>query len=166
MSVEVNHLRLEREYPIVGIPLPIPLERGKPRLSSSSWLEILLRFDVEAGEVAFDAAQIGLEMDDGKRLPTSEILGPLPRSHFHSEDWLPPAHPWVCTGERGFRPPSVVRLRGRGCLTLRFPVQPLPPERSFVLFLGGFEKEGTIIMVPPIRFTKGSQWGSDFGGVK
>jgi len=176
LSVKPFNARLTSTFNTVFFLIPLPFSLGdlsfqrfgKEDMSASPPFFIEVAFNATTDDVLFDPAQVTLLLAGQEYRPTG-IITP---SQFYALTFFG-THPTQCLKaclmrgrlpyEDHVQPLQHVQVPrgGRACTMLRFDVAPPIPESEFSLSMNGIHVAGAQVILPPIRFTKGTRSYND-----
>jgi hypothetical protein len=133
--------------PVIPVPVGTPAPRG-----SHFWIEVAI--DPEGEAFTFDPGEVGLRLGQGPAFRPLLMKGPaavFDKSGRRSSDRLCGLDP---TDE--IRAPARVRVAELSCYALGFEIATPGADEDFDLSVNGLANAGQAVVVPPIRFVKGS----------
>ncbi len=177
LSVKPFNARLTSTFNVTFFLIPLPFSVGgssfqrfgKEDMSASPPFFIEVAFNATTEDVLFDPAQVTLLLAGQEYKPTGVIM---PSAFRPLRRFGGGARPTQCITlcqieeypyENKFQPLQHVQVPkgGRACTMLRFDVAPPLPESEFSLSLNGIHVAGERVILPPIRFTKGTRSHND-----
>jgi len=159
MPRENFHSSLTFVGPFIFIPVPIfPVPHFWPKRKDPLWLEVYL--DAKGRGFSFDPRRVTLQLNDGKSLNPTNVLGP---GNAKENKDAPSRERWGCETKTPYyrQPVGPIPFGERSCFLLRFDTLPPSPDQPFVLLIEGITRVGVSVRMPPIQFEKASGWEFD-----
>ncbi len=151
-----------------GILLPVIPLGGGNRVDTSAPFKIVIQFEAEHSNYAFEPSGVLLELN-GRQVQPTNVFGPLdggyPLTPLNS---YTPGHAWGCrtshdtAGAR--RAPDRIAIVGKLCVVVEFPVNTVRPEQRFSVVISGFINQRHALAPIKVRFSEATRVGAEVLG--